>query len=140
LAAENFLKYSERGIFLIQASKGGYPVKMKTTARQVDGVTVVDLSGSLTLDEGSALLRKTVKALAQQGSLRIVLNLGGVTGMDSTGIGELISAYTSVRNAGGELKLLNVSREVHELLRITKLCSVFDIEDDETSAIAAFQH
>jgi anti-sigma B factor antagonist len=112
---------------------------MKTTARQVDGVTVVDLSGSLTLDEGSALLRKTVKALAQQGSRRIVLNMDGVTGMDSTGIGELISAYTSVRNAGGELKLLNVSREVHELLHITKLCSVFDIQDDETSAIAAFQ-
>jgi anti-sigma B factor antagonist len=112
---------------------------MKTSSRQVDGVTVVDLSGSITLDEGSAMLRKTVKGLASQGS-RIVLNLGGVTGMDSTGIGELISAYTSVRNAGGELKLLNLTREVTELLRITKLCTVFDIEDDEPSAIAAFQH
>jgi anti-sigma B factor antagonist len=112
---------------------------MKTTSRQVDGVTVVDLSGSITLDEGSAMLRKTVKGLAQQGSRRIVLNLGGVTAMDSTGIGELISAYTSVRNAGGELKLLNLTREVHELLRITKLSTVFDIEDDEPSAIAAFQ-
>ena len=112
---------------------------MKTSSRQVDGVTVVDLSGSITLDEGSATLRKTVKGLAQQGSRRIVLNLSGVTAMDSTGIGELISAYTSVRNAGGELKLLNLTREVHELLRITKLSTVFDMQDDETSAIAAFQ-
>ena len=113
---------------------------MKTASRQMDGVTVVDLSGSITLDEGSAVLRHTVKGLAQQGSRRIVLNLGGVTGMDSTGIGELISAYTSVRNAGGELKLLNLTREVHELLRITKLCTVFDIVDDETAAVTAFQH
>ncbi len=112
---------------------------MKTTSRQVDGVTVVDLSGSITLDVGSAMLRKTVKGLAQQGSRRIVLNLSGVTAMDSTGIGELISAYTSVRNAGGELKLLNLTREVHELLRITKLSTVFDIQDDEPSAVAAFQ-
>ena len=111
---------------------------MKTSSRQVDGITIVELSGSITLDEGSAVLRKTVKGLAQQGS-KIVLNLGGVTGVDSTGIGELVSAYTSVRNAGGELKLLNLTREVHDLLRITKLCTVFDIEDDETSAIAAFQ-
>jgi anti-sigma B factor antagonist len=119
-------------------------VTMKTSSRQVDGVTVVDLSGSITLDQGSAMLRNTVKGLAHQGSSRIVLNvvlnMGGVTSMDSTGIGELISAYTSVRNAGGELKLLNLTREVHELLRITKLCTVFDIEDDETAAIAAFQH
>jgi anti-sigma B factor antagonist len=115
-------------------------VTMKSTSRQVDGVTIVDLSGSITLDEGSAVLRKTVKGLSQQGSSKIVLNLGGVTSVDSTGIGELVSAYTSVRNAGGELKLLNLTREVHDLLRITKLCTVFDIEDDETSAIAAFQH
>lgn len=112
---------------------------MKTSSRQVDGVTVVDLSGRITLDEGSATLRQTVKELAQQGSRRIVLNLGEVTGMDSTGIGELISAYTSVRQAGGELKLLNLTREVQELLHITKLCTVFDIQDDETAAIAAFQ-
>jgi anti-sigma B factor antagonist len=114
-------------------------VTMKTSSRQVDGVTIVELSGSITLDEGSAMLRKTVNGLAQQGDNKIVLNLGGVTGMDSTGIGELISAHTSVRNAGGKLKLLNLTREVHDLLRITKLCTVFDIEDDEPSAIAAFQ-
>jgi anti-sigma B factor antagonist len=114
-------------------------VTMKTSSRQVDGVTVVALSGRITLDEGSSTLRKTVQELAQQGSRRIVLNLGEVTGMDSTGIGELISAFTSVRNAGGELKLLNLTREVHELLRITKLCTVFDVQDDETAAIEAFQ-
>ena len=112
---------------------------MKSSSRQVDGVTIVDLSGSITLDQGSVVLRKTVKGLSEQGSRKILLNLGGVTGVDSSGIGELVSAYTSVRNAGGELKLLNLTREVHDLLRITKLCTVFDIEDDETSAIAAFQ-
>jgi anti-sigma B factor antagonist len=111
-------------------------VTIKTTSRQVDGVTIVDLSGSITLDEGSAMLRKTVKGLAQRGSSKIVLNLGGVTSVDSAGVGELVSAYTSLRNAGGELKLLNLTREVHDLLHITKLCTVFDIEDDETSAIA----
>ena len=113
---------------------------MQISSRQVDGVTIVDLSGNITLGEGSAALRKTVKGLAQQGSSKIVFNLAGVTGVDSTGLGELVSAHTSVRNAGGELKLLNLTREMHDLLRITKLCTVFDIEEDEPSAIAAFQH
>src|ERR1700687_5136788 len=112
---------------------------MKTSSRQVDGVTIVDLSGSITLDQGSVLLSKTVKGLSRQGSRKILLNLGGVTGVDSSGIGELVSAYTSVRNAGRELKLLNLTREVHALLRITKLCPVFAVEDDEASAVAASQ-
>jgi anti-sigma B factor antagonist len=83
---------------------------MQTSSRPVDGVTIVDLSGNITLGEGSAMLRKTVKGLAQQGSSKIVLNLAGVNAIDSTGLGELVSAYTSLRNAGGELKLLNLTR------------------------------
>jgi anti-sigma B factor antagonist len=114
-------------------------VTMKANSRLVDGVTIVDLSGSITLDEGSVVLRKTVKGLSSQGSKNILLNLGGVSSVDSSGIGELVSAYTSVRNAGGELKLLNLSKEVRDLLHITKLYTVFDIQDDEASAIAAFQ-
>ena len=112
---------------------------MKANARQVNGVTVVDLSGSITAGEGSAVLRNTVKDLASHGSRNIVLNLGEVTQVDTSGIGELVNAYTSVRNAGGELKLFNPTREVHDLLQITKLCSIFDIQPDEASAIAAFQ-
>ena len=111
---------------------------MKASSRKVDGVTIVDLSGRITLGEGSVVLRDTVKELSTQGDKKILLNLGDVTYIDSSGIGELVSAYTSVRNAGGELKLLNLTKKVHDLLQITKLYTVFDISDDEASAIASF--
>jgi len=113
-------------------------VTMKASSRKVDGVTIVDLSGRITLGEGSVVLRDTVKELSTQGDKKILLNLGDVTYIDSSGIGELVSAYTSVRNAGGELKLLNLTKKVHDLLQITKLYTVFDISDDEASAIASF--
>ncbi len=83
---------------------------MKASSRQVEGVTIVDLSGRITLDEGSVVLRDTVKDLYAQGHKRILLNLGDVTYIDSSGVGELVSAFTSIRNAGGELKLLNSPR------------------------------
>lgn len=111
---------------------------MKASSRQVDGVTIVDLSGRITLGEGSVVLRDTVKELSNQGQKKILLNLGDVTYIDSSGIGELVSAFTSIRNAGGELKLLNLTKKVHDLLQITKLYTVFDIQDDEASAIGAF--
>lgn len=111
---------------------------MKASSRRVDGITIVDLSGRITLGEGSVVLRDTVKDLSTQGQKKILLNLGDVTYIDSSGIGELVSAFTSVRNAGGELKLLNLTKKVHDLLQITKLYTVFDIQDDEASAIAAF--
>ena len=112
---------------------------MKANSRQVNGVTVVDLSGSITCEEGSRVLRDTVKELSSQGSRNILLNLGEVTKVDTSGIGELVSAFTSVRGSGGEVKLFNPSREVHDLLQITKLSTVFDVQQDEVSAIAAFQ-
>ena len=111
---------------------------MKTSARQVAGVTIVDLSGRITLGEGSVVLRDTVKDLVGKGQKSIVLNLGDVTYIDSSGIGELVSAFTSVRNQGGELKLLNLTKKVRDLLQITKLYTVFDVKDDEASAVAAF--
>lgn len=111
---------------------------MKASSRQVDGVIIVDLSGRITLGEGSVVLRDTVKDLSTQGNKKILLNLGNVTYIDSSGIGELVSAFTSVRNAGGDLKLLNLTKKVHDLLQITKLYTVFDILDDETSAVSAF--
>jgi anti-sigma B factor antagonist len=113
-------------------------VSMKASTRQVDGVTVVDFSGRITLGEGSVVLRDTIRDLLSKGSKKILLNLGDVTYIDSSGIGELVSAFTTVRNGGGELKLLNLTKKVHDLLQITKLYTVFDIKDDEASAIGAF--
>ena len=112
---------------------------MKASTRQVDGVTIIDLSGRITLGEGSVVLRDTIRNSTGSGVKKIILNLGDVTYIDSSGIGELVSAYTSVRNQGGELKLLNLTKKVHDLLQITKLYTVFDVKDDEASAIRAFK-
>lgn len=111
---------------------------MKSTTRQVDGVTIVDLSGRITLGEGSTMLRDIVREMIAKGNKKILLNLGDVTYIDSSGIGELVSAFTTVRNGGGELKLLNLTKKVHDLLQITKLYTVFDIKDDEANAIQSF--
>jgi anti-sigma B factor antagonist len=111
---------------------------MKASSRQVNGVTIVDLSGRITLGEGSVILRDTVRELLGKGQKKILLNLGDVTYIDSSGIGELVSAYTSVRNQQGDLKLLKLTKKVHDLLQITKLYTVFDVKDDEADAVASF--
>ncbi len=113
-------------------------MSMKSSSRKVDGVTVLDLSGRITLGEGSVVLRDLIRDLTASGNKKILLNLGDVTYIDSSGIGELVSAYTSVKNQGGDLKLLNLTKKVHDLLQITKLYTVFDVRDDETTAIGAF--
>ncbi len=113
-------------------------MSMKVSTRQVDGVTILDLSGRITLGEGSVQLRDATRDLLSKGSKNILLNLGDVNYIDSSGIGELVSAFTTIRNQGGELKLLNLTKKVHDLLQITKLYTVFDIKDDEASAISAF--
>ena len=113
---------------------------MKASTRQTGSVTVVDLSGQIKLGECSSLLRDTVKDLLGKGHKKILLNLGDVNYIDSTGIGELVSAFTSVRNQGGELKLLHLTKKVHDVLQITKLYTVFHVLDDETAAIAAFNN
>ncbi len=112
---------------------------MKASNRQVGGITVVDMSGRITLGEGSTVLRESVKDLLAKGQRKILLNLGDVTYIDSSGIGELVSAFTSVRNQGGDLKLLKLTKKVHDLLQITKLYTVFDVKDDEAAAIQAFK-
>jgi anti-sigma B factor antagonist len=114
-------------------------MSMKVTTRQVDGVMVLDLSGRITLGEGSVTLRDAIHDSLGKGSKKILLNLGNISYIDSSGIGELVSAFTSVKNAGGDLKLLNLTKKVHDLLQITKLYTVFDIWDNETSAITAFK-
>ena len=111
---------------------------MKMTTRQIDGITILDLSGRIVLGEGSVELRDAVKELLAKGQKNILLNLGDVNYIDSSGIGELVSAFTTVRNQGGDLKLLNLTKKVHDLLQITKLYTVFDVKDDEASAIASF--
>jgi anti-sigma B factor antagonist len=111
---------------------------MKVAIRQVDGITILDLSGRITLGEGSITLRDSVRDVLAKGSKKILLNLGQITYIDSSGIGELVSAFTSVKNGGGELKLLNLTQKVHDLLQITKLYTVFDVWDNEASAITAF--
>ena len=113
-------------------------MSMKASNRQVEGVAVVDMSGRITLGEGSVVLRDTIRDLIGKGSKKILLNLGDVTYIDSSGIGELVSAFTAVRREGGELKLLKLTKKVHDLLQITKLYTVFDIKDDEATAIQAF--
>ena len=114
-------------------------MNLKINTRQVDGVNIMDCSGRITLGEGSVVLRDQIKDLLTKGQKKILLNLGDVNYIDSSGIGELVSAYTTVRNQGGELKLLNLTKKVHDLLQITKLYTVFDVKDDEAAAIRAFR-
>jgi anti-sigma B factor antagonist len=104
----------------------------------MEGVTILDLSGRITLGEGSVILREQIRDLLAKGQKKILLNLADVTYIDSSGIGELVSAFTAVKNQGGELKLLKLTKKVHDLLQITKLYTVFDIKDDEPAALAAF--
>ncbi len=111
---------------------------MKAATRQVNEVTIVDLSGQIKLGEGASVLRDTVKDLLAKGQKKILLNMGDINYIDSSGIGELISAFASVRKQDGELKLLRLTKKVHDLLQITKLYTVFEVLDDEPVAIAAF--
>ena len=113
-------------------------MSMKTSNRQVNGVTIVDCSGRITLGEGSLTLKDVVRELLSKGQKKILLNLGDVNYIDSSGIGELVSAFTTVRNQGGDLKLLNLTKKVHDLLQITKLYTVFEVFEDEAAAVRSF--
>ncbi len=111
---------------------------MKVTRREVVGVTILDLVGRIALGDGNIVLRETVKELVDQGQRRILLNLGEVTYVDSAGLGELVRAYMLVHREGGEIKLLNPTRRVRNVLEITRLHTVFDVHESEDSAINAF--
>ena len=112
---------------------------LQGTRRQLGDVVIVDFSGKITLGEGSAMLRNTVRELINSGNKKILLSLYDVDYIDSSGIGELVSAYTTAKNQGAEVKLLNLTKKVHDLLQLTKLYTVFDVKDDEASAIASFK-
>jgi len=113
-------------------------VSVKLNTRQVGDATVVDVAGRITLGEGSSALRDSLRDLVSKGHKKILLNLGEVSYIDSSGIGELVSGFTTVTNSGGQLKLLNLNKRVRDLLQITKLYTVFDVHDDEAAAIRSF--
>jgi anti-sigma B factor antagonist len=108
-------------------------------SREVAGVNILDLSGRITLGEGSVQLREAIRGLIGKGKKKILLNLGDVNYIDSSGLGELVSAFTTAKNQQADVKLLNLTKKVHDLLQLTKLVTVFDIYDDEASAIASFK-
>ncbi len=113
-------------------------MSMKISTREVEGVTIVDLSGRITLGDETGKLRDAVRALLDRGVRKIVLNLAGVSYIDSTGVGELVGCYTTVRNQGGEMKLMNLTQKVQDLFHVTKLYTIFDIKDDEFTAVKSF--
>jgi len=110
---------------------------MKITKRSVGEVTILDCSGKITLGEGTMAVRNTVREVLKEGGKKIILNLGDVNYIDSSGIGELVSTYTSVTNQGGKLFLLNLTKKIQELLAITKLLTVFRVFEDEQKATSA---
>ncbi|MGH9396907.1 MAG: STAS domain-containing protein [Terriglobia bacterium] len=113
-------------------------MSMKAKTRRVDSVSIVDISGRITLGDDLAELRQLIRSLLAQGQKSILLNLADVTYIDSSGIGELVSGFTAASNQGGSLKLLSLTKKVQDLLQITKLLTVFDVYDDEATAIASF--
>ena len=113
-------------------------MSVKMTTRQVGDVTVIDAAGRITLGEGASSFRDTVRELSAKGDKKILLNLSDVSYIDSSGIGEMVSGFTTVTNHGGQLKLLGLSKRVKDLLQITKLYTVFEVFDDEAAAVRSY--
>ena len=111
---------------------------MKAKVRHIGTVIVVDLSGKITIGSGDVVLRETVQRLFDEGHKHILLNLGGVSYMDSAGIGELVACHKRALEKNGALKLLNPSGKVFDLLQLTKLDEVFDMHKEENAAVASF--
>ena len=114
-------------------------MNMTTNIRKLGGVTIVDISGRIELGEESAALRDLVRDLLSKGQKQILFNLGDVNYIDSSGLGHLVSAFTSVQNQGGQLKLLNLTDNIQNLMQITRLYTVFEIIDDEAAAVKSFR-
>lgn len=108
--------------------------------REVSHVTILDLQGRIVLGDEIDELRSAIRNLIDEGKKKIILNLAEVDYIDSSGVGALVGGFTAVRNAGGELKLLNLSQKVHDVLHVTKLYTVFDIRDDEFHAVKSFDY
>ncbi|PYS93711.1 MAG: anti-sigma factor antagonist [Acidobacteria bacterium] len=113
--------------------------ELNISERQAGDVTVLDLSGKITIGEGSVSLRSAIRRLIDEGKKKILLNLADVGYVDSSGIGELVSSYTTIGREGGQLKLLNLTQKIQDLLAITKLLTVFDVYEDEATALNSFK-
>lgn len=113
-------------------------MSVKLTSRQVGDVTVLDAAGRITLGEGASAFRDRIRELVAKGDKKILLNLAEVSYIDSSGIGEMVSGFTTVTNNGGQLKLVGLTKRVKDLLQITKLYTVFEAFDDEAAAIRSF--
>ena len=113
--------------------------ELNINERQAGDVTVLDMSGKITIGEGSVALRTAVRRLLEEGKKRILLNLAGISYVDSSGIGELVSSYTAINKEGGQLKLLNLTQKIQDLLTITKLLTVFDVYENEADALNSYK-
>jgi anti-sigma B factor antagonist len=113
---------------------------MKIANREIDHVTILDIEGRIVLGNETETLRSAVRDLIAKEKKKIVLNLAGVHYIDSSGVGELVASFTAVRNSGGELKLLNLTQKVQDVLNVTKLYTVFDVKDDEFKAVKSFDY
>ena len=111
---------------------------MQIAARPATGGTILDITGDIDLAHSPAMRKALLQEIREKKTPKVFLNLEKVRYIDSSGIGELVSAFTTVRNQGGELKLLNLTKKVHDLLQITKLYTVFDVRDEEATAVKAF--
>ncbi len=114
-------------------------MSVKLTTRQVGDVTVVDAEGRITLGDGATTFRDTVRDLGNAGNKKLLLNLAEVSYIDSSGIGEMVSGFTTITNQGGQVKLLNLTKRVKDLLQITKLYTVFEVFDDEATAVRSYK-
>jgi anti-sigma B factor antagonist len=112
---------------------------MNVNVRTVGDVRIVDWSGKITLGEETMAVRNTVRDIVKSGSKKLILNLADVNYIDSSGVGELVSTFTTVTSAGGQLKLLHLTNKIQQLLTITKLLTVFDVYDNEQKAISSFK-
>ena len=113
--------------------------ELNITERQAGDITILDMDGKVTIGEGSVALRTTIRRLLGEGKKKILLNLGSVGYVDSSGIGELVSSFTAINKDGGQLKLLNLTQKLQDLLTITKLLTVFDVYDEESDALNSFK-
>jgi len=113
--------------------------ELNISERQSGDVTILDMDGKITIGEGSVALRTAIRRLLEEGKKKILLNLARVGYIDSSGIGELVSSYTAINKDGGELKLLNLTQKLQDLLTITKLLTVFDVYESEAEALASYK-
>ena len=113
--------------------------ELNISERQAGDVTILDLDGKITIGEGSVALRNAIRRLVGEGKKKILLNLSGVGYVDSSGIGELVSSFTTVNKEGGQLKLLNLTQKIQDLLAITKLLTVFDTLENEGEALGSYK-